>query len=200
MATFDGPNAVFSAAVSEYVRKGYDRAKRLHLIADGAKWIENRADELAFPGQELSMVLDWYHATEHVKDFANETFGTGTEANTSWYETAKSHLHEGELDEFLGLLRKSVKASIPADGDKPNPKLDTALKYFEKRRKLLCYKWCRESGLPIGSGMVEGGVRFVGKDRLDCTGMRWGTPGASVRTNQRTQRFSKLKSAWLLAA
>jgi hypothetical protein len=51
-----------------------------------------------------------------------------------------------------------------------------ALTYFENNRGRLGYKACGDAGLPIGSGMVEGGVRFVGKDRLDKTGMRWSVP------------------------
>jgi hypothetical protein len=217
VATFEGPNALFHRTIFEYVRKGHDRAKRIHLVADGAKWIENRADELTQPGQELSMVLDWYHATERLKTFANEAFGAGTAANTAWYEAAKSALYEEELGTFFGMLRDSVRLAHQAM--KPKEEMDATLQYFEKRRNLLRYKWCRENGLPIGSGMVEGGIRFVGKDRLDCTGMRWGTPGASdilqlrcikasqrwdeftsMRARKRTQRFDKLKSAWLSAA
>ena len=140
-------------------------------------------------------------------------------SNKSWYDEAKSHLYEGDLVAFFKKLREAVKASVPSVGGSPNAAMESTLSYFEKRRKLLCYKWCRDNGLPIGSGIVEGGIRFVAKDRLDCTGMRWGTPGAGdilqlrcinasqrwddfvkVRSNQRMQRFSELKSAWLLAA
>ncbi len=163
------------------------------------------------------MVLDWYHSTERLKAFANEALGASTTASMEWYETAKAALYEDELDTFFKMLRDSVKDSI--SGGKPKEELEITLKYFEKRRKLLCYKWCRDNGLPIGSGMVEGGIRFVGKDRLDGTGMRWGTPGASdilqlrcidasqrwdeftaMRTTKRAQRFSELKAAWLRAA
>lgn len=219
VATFEGPDQLFHKAIFEYVRKGHDRARRVHLVADGATWIERRADELVQPGQELSMVLDWYHATERLKGFANEAMGAGTAASTAWYESGKSALYEGELDTFFKMLRESVKASVPSEGGSPKEVLESSLKYFEKRRKLLCYKWCRDNGLPIGSGMVEGGIRFVGKDRLDCTGMRWGTPGASdilqlrcidasqrwdeftaMRAQKGAQRFSKLKGAWLSAA
>lgn len=219
VATFEGPDALFHKAIFEYVRKGHDRAARVHLVADGASWIERRADELTQPGQELSMVLDWYHATERLKAFANEALGAGTSAGTDWYETAKAALYEGELDTFFKMLRESVRASTSDDDGKPNEQLASSLKYYEKRRKLLCYKWCRDNGLPIGSGMVEGGIRFVGKDRLDGTGMRWGTPGAGdilqlrcinasqrwaefteMRTKKRAEHFSELKASWLRAA
>lgn len=160
------------------------------------------------------MVLDWYHSTERLKAFANDALGVGTEANIAWYDAAKSALYEEDLGTFFKMLRESVREAVTQKEG-----LESTLKYFEKRRKLLRYKWYRDNGLPIGSGMVEGGVRFVGKDRLDCTGMRWGTPGASdilhlrcidasqrwdefaaMRTRSGTQRFDRLKSAWLSAA
>jgi hypothetical protein len=219
VATFEGPDALFHKAIFEYVRKGHDRAQRVHLVADGATWIERRADELTQPGQEMTMVLDWYHTTERLKTFANDALGVDTAASAAWYEAAKSALYEGELDAFFKMLRESVRASASDNGGIPKAELATTLKYFVNRRKLLCYKWCRDNGLPIGSGMVEGGIRFVGKDRLDGTGMRWGTPGAgdilqlrcidaskrwdeftTKRSNKRTQRFAELKSAWLQAA
>jgi hypothetical protein len=219
VATFQGPDELFHRAIFEYVRKGHDRAQRVHLIADGAKWIENRADELTQPGQVISMILDWYHSTERLKDFANNAFGIGTTSNTTWYEAAKSALYEEELPRFFDMLRKAVRDSVPDAGGAPKAELDSTLKYFDNRRKLLRYKWCRDQGLPIGSGMVEGGIRFVGKDRLDGTGMRWGTPGASdvlqlrcidasrrwdeftaMRAQKRANRFCGFKSAWLSAA
>lgn len=222
VATFDGPNAVFDRAVTEYVRKRCDRAAHLHFVSDGAEWIARRVDELAHPGQTLTVILDWYHATERVKGCANDLFGVGTAQNVAWYESMKSALYEENLPEFFAKLRESVRASTSAsEGAEGQPKsvAEVTLNYFEKRRKMLCYKAYRDRGLPIGSGMVEGGIRFVGKDRLDCTGMRWGTPGAEnilqlrcldasgrwdefskTRANKRTQRFSRLKTAWLSAA
>lgn len=55
---------------------------------------------------------------------------------------------------------------------------------------MLNYKHCRERGLPIGSGMVEGGIRFVGKDRLHRIGMRWGIPGAEAVLQLRSTEAS----------
>lgn len=94
-----------------------------------------------------------------------------------------------------------------------------ALTYFGNNRDRLGYKACRDAGLPIGSGIVEGGVRFVGKDRLDKTGMRWSIPGAerilqlrcldasqkwdnfwADRARKRKQSYFASKQYWVLAA
>jgi hypothetical protein len=52
------------------------------------------------------------------------------------------------------------------------------IRYFKDRKRFLRYKEATHRGFPIGSGMIEGAVRFVGKDRLHCTGMRWSDEGA----------------------
>lgn len=218
VATFDGPNELYGMAVTEYVRKGHDRAAHLHFICDGATWIAQRIDELAHPGQRLTTVLDWYHATEHLKECANELFAPGSAENTAWYEAVKSALYEGERATFFKMLREAAELRKSEDSASKSV-AEATLNYFDKRRKMLGYKECRERGLPIGSGIVEGGIRHVGKDRLDCTGMRWRMAGANnilqlrclnasgrwaefcqTRTAKRSQRFSGLKSAWLSAA
>jgi hypothetical protein len=55
-----------------------------------------------------------------------------------------------------------------------------------------------DEGLLIGSGMIEGGIRFVGKDRLHRTGMRWSEAGAEailalrcIESSGRWERFCK---------
>lgn len=224
VATFDGADDLFERTSFEYIRKGHDRAQRVHLIADGACWIENRKDELIQPGQELSMVLDWYHATERLKEFADEILRVGSPANQIWYEKAKSALWEGRLTEFFRMLDEHVppappKVKIgPKEFDPAEP-LRITQKYFEKRRAILNYKFCRDKGLPVGSGMVEGGIRFVAKDRLDRTGMRWSKVGGDnilqlrciassrrwdsfcqMQSESRERRFSARKQAWIEAA
>lgn len=213
VATFKGPNEVYSRAVTDYVRKRCDRARRLHMMIDGATWIARRADELAHPGQELTIVLDWYHATEKLKECANHLFGLETAENRDWYETAKGALYDENLREFFRMLRTA------ADFDRGGEQARKTLSYFKKRSSMLRYKTFREMGLPIGSGIVEGGIRFVGKDRLDGTGMRWSTPGAELvlqlrcleasgrwdeycrtRSTQRQARFRDTKACWLSLA
>jgi len=43
---------------------------------------------------------------------------------------------------------------------------------------MLRYKEALERGFMIGSGIMEGAVRFGGKDRLCRTGMKWSPWGA----------------------
>jgi hypothetical protein len=42
------------------------------------------------------------------------------------------------------------------------------------------------AGYPIGSGVIEGACRYVVKDRMERTGMRWEIEGASAMLELRS--------------
>jgi len=114
-------------------------------------------------------------------------------------------LWEDRLEDFFGLLKQAISdaegrpAGAMADGkggrggakDKTvQETLQEHYNYFDSRRHLLRYKECRERGLPIGSGAIEGGIRFIGKDRLDQTGMSWNVRGGESILQLRTVKYS----------
>ena len=93
------------------------------------------------------------------------------------------------------------------------------LGYFENHRTLLRYAECKAANLPIGSGIIEGAVRFVGKGRLDRTGVRWSEAGAGLvlqlrctdaihrwnsfteqRAGKRQQNYFAAQQRWALSA
>ena len=55
---------------------------------------------------------------------------------------------------------------------------DLAL-YFDRHQRRMQYQQFREEGLPMGSGMVESGVKQF-KLRLCGTGMRWDEDNANT--------------------
>ena len=91
-------------------------------------------------------------------------------------DTPIGWLLSDSLDLFL--------AKIQSWKTQENPDLKELVRqdlgYFENHRTLLRYAECKAANLPIGSGIIEGAVRFVGKDRLDRTGMRWSEAGAEL--------------------
>jgi hypothetical protein len=83
----------------------------------------------------------------------------------------------------------------------PQQALLTEGTYFEPNARRMQYQAFREEGLPIGSGMVEGGAckALVG-DRLKGTGMRWSRPGAQAMLTLRAELISqRWEEAWQLA-
>lgn len=182
MAHVANADSIFEYIELEYQRKGLHRCRTLHFLGDGANWIWNRAAGLAGPGQETILTLDYFHADEHLHEAASAAHNPGSAERTAWYEKVREHLREDDHDAFFLALKtkQETLAAQEADfkEDSPSQVLAQTHRYFDERRHLLNYRKCRERGLLIGSGMVEGGIRFVGKDRLDRTGMKWNVNGA----------------------
>ena len=72
--------------------------------------------------------------------------------------------------------------NIVIDGDEALKKLQDQdkrarlrgyLDYLAKRIDMMNYDWLRQQDLEIGSGAVEGAVRYVISQRFDEGGMRW---------------------------
>jgi hypothetical protein len=185
---FAGPDMVFNHIQTEYFRRGFHKLQTLHGISDGGPWIMPRIELLAQEGQEVSLILDWWHADERVAQAANSLYGSGTDAAKSWRTDTRSDLWYDRLEAFFLKLQQAIDdAKTPEDREKLQEHHD----YFAARRHLLRYQECRDRGLPIGSGAIEGGIRFIGKDRLDRTGMRWKVAGAEAILQLRCVKYSE---------
>lgn len=181
LATAD---AVFEYAQAEYFRCGYHQFKTVHGVADGAIWCLSRISLLAQENQEVSLVLDWFHARERLSAAVALALPEGAE-RIQTTKTIEDALWDGELDLFFtGLTQLCTDALDKQD------EIQEHIDYFAKRRDILRYKECRERKLPIGSGVIEGGIRFLGKDRLDQSGMSWKIKGADGMLGLRCCKYS----------
>lgn len=201
----------------EFHRMGLNKAETIQIIGDGAEWIWNRARNFKTrDNQELILTLDLYHARERVNKAASEFYGFDSFEGREWYKARDAELIEGRLPAFFTAFTLLAKEA-ERRGDKEVAAAITGNRtYFHKRRPMLDYKGFLERGLLVGSGMVEGGIRFVGKDRLNRTGMKWSEPGAEdiltlraiyasgrwedfveKRTEHRRKQTKILKTRWL---
>jgi hypothetical protein len=219
VAHLGGPDRVFELMSLEYHRLGLHLSPLLHVLGDGSPWLWNRFGLLRQPHQEFSELLDFFHAAEHVGTVAGTSFGAETPESKAWSHAMRTNLKEGRLPEFFSALEDLEQQARDEGRSEVAEVMREELAYFSERRPLLRYKECLERGLPIGSGMIEGGIRFVGKDRLDRTGMRWGEPGAEqilqlrcldtsdrwdtffqTASARRQDRYQAAKRQWLKAA
>jgi hypothetical protein len=65
----------------EAARRGVLTAREVIVLADGAHWIWNLADE-HFP--EATQIVDWYHASHYVWQAAHAIYGDGTPLAKRW--------------------------------------------------------------------------------------------------------------------
>jgi len=154
------------------IRRGLGLATLSVFLGDGAAWVWELA-RVCFPMAKL--ILDFYHAAEHVGLLSGILFGKDTPlAKThreAWKEILKDQ-PEG-VDELIRL----ASAAMPRSGKTRRLALK-ALAYFENNRDKMRYWEYQAQGLFIGSGVVEAGCKTVVGQRLKQSGMFWGLPGA----------------------
>lgn len=153
-------------------RQGMGLAALVVFLGDGAAWVWELA-RVCFPFAKL--ILDFYHAAEHVGLLTEILFGKDTpQAKThreAWVKILKDQEHG--LDELI----RRAQAALPRRG-KTRRLASKALAYFENNRDKMCYWEYQAEGLFIGSGVVEAGCKTVVGQRLKQSGMFWGLPGA----------------------
>ncbi|MBI2263919.1 MAG: ISKra4 family transposase [Armatimonadetes bacterium] len=206
----------FEHLTVDFHRAGLQHAQTLQVLGDGAPWLWSRFELLRQENQEYVPLLDFYHASEHLHETSDAIFGPSTVKGKCWYERMRKRLLDGELRLFFREFQVQEKRAIYRGCREAAQAVAKAYGYFQERRRFLGYRQCRMRGLPIGSGMVEGGIRFVGKDRLDRTGMRWSIPGAEDvlqlrclsagkrwgpffqnKARERLNSFQQKKASWL---
>lgn len=168
--------ALWALAVQHELPTARDRS----VVADGALWIWDVAEDICPDGQQ---VVDWFHAVEHLSEAAHALYPNpdDTAKCNRWLKIYKDHLYRGRIHAIITTLNKRGLAQFAT--------------YFERHQRRMQYLEFRENGLPIGSGTVESGVKQY-KQRLCGTGMRWNNDNAQhmlvIRSASLSNQFDTL--------
>jgi hypothetical protein len=139
----------------------------LSVIADGAKWIWAQAAK-RFKGKDVQWVVDVYHLMLYL--YAAAGANLATEAAEEWVGKRVVELIEMGGPKFIEHLKATGPPSAPAPAPEAWGKL---LHYLEENRDSLWYDRRLKEGLPIGSGLIEGGCKNVLAKRLKLNSARW---------------------------
>lgn len=74
--------------------------------------------------------------------------------------------------------------------------VDACAQYLQNHAPYLAYHQYLKAGYPIATGVIEGGCRYLVKDRLALTGARWGLNGAEAVLKLRAVKASGDFSAY----
>ncbi|MDJ0746400.1 MAG: ISLre2 family transposase [Xenococcaceae cyanobacterium MO_167.B27] len=148
------------------VSLGINEAQQILLIADGADWIWQHIPPLLNRlgcGDKTSYLVDFYHATEHLQDFADAAFSQEKE-KIAWFKAARKDLKIGKVDQLIEQMKQVRKSSRGSR----RKIMTNQINYFDKRRNkgLLNYDKISQFNLPIGSGAVESLIRQAVNLRL----------------------------------
>ena len=86
----------------EAVRRGLYRARRVHVLSDGAEWATNTADT-HFPMAQPS--IDFYHGSEHITTLAQLLYATNPGLAKRQAEQWAGDLYDGGVDTLIHTVR-----------------------------------------------------------------------------------------------
>jgi hypothetical protein len=174
VAGLEGQEAIAEPLRHAASRVGIGGARRWIAVCDGGAGLEDLLR--AHFGRLDAVILDFYHASEHLGDFA-KAYHPGDAAAAEAAHAAWSHRlkHEGGPAILAWLEGLDVAANPRA-----RPAWEEVVTYFRNQVHRMDYPGYRAKGWQIGSGPVEAACKMVIGQRMKGSGMRWGHEGADA--------------------
>jgi hypothetical protein len=158
-------------------RVGVRKAQRLIALTDGGSGLDSLVarvfDDPEFASIQTTFILDFYHARNHLVEFAatlhpDDAAAAGTLVH-DWCACLK---HEGG-EALIARLRSEEypERAITA--------LQSLMGYLENNRHRMDYPRYQKMGWYIGSGAIESACKALGA-RMKGPGMRWGPAGSET--------------------
>lgn len=172
--TFRGRKAAARWARAEATKRGFgpQTTKTVQIVLDGAKGLKHQMETL-FP--KAIFTLDVCHVVEKLWALGRHYHPEGSAALESWVADLKELVYAGQAARLVERLKDlRCQTATRGPGTKTRREcLRRLINYVGKRTDMMQYdKWMKED-LVIASGQVEGAVRQLVGERLDCAGMRW---------------------------
>jgi hypothetical protein len=143
-----------------------EQAQSVQIVGDGAPWIWLRAKpmllRLGVSEDKIIETLDYYHAVEHLNDLEEYL---PKEVQKTTMPILKEQLWKGDISKMKEILYNI----FPNWDEKPLKPFN----YFEKNQNRMKYEEFRNQKLPVGSGIVESGIRRVINLRFKCPSAFW---------------------------
>lgn len=139
------------------------------VLADAAKWIWDQAGK-RLPRHNGKWCVDVYHVSEHLHQCGRELFSESAKAR-AWADEMLHGVLEHNGPALIARaetqLREEPKSSV---NRRP---LERLLTFLRPNRDRMWYKDRLAAGLPIGSGLIEGGCKNIIGARLKLNNARW---------------------------
>ncbi len=188
VASLEGQAAVAEPLRHQAGQVGMAEAQRWIAISDGGAGLEDLLR--THFGRLDAVILDFYHASEHLGDFAKAWCGDAAAAEAAHASWAHRLKHEGGAA-ILEWLEGLDIASHP----RARPAWEQIVTYFRNHHHRMDYPGYRAKGWQIGSGPVESACKTVIGQRMKGSGMRWGHEGADAVCHLRALLLSE-KGQW----
>jgi hypothetical protein len=172
----------------ECLAVGVDQADRVNVLTDGGNGLENcMLDVLGGIAKEIVFILDFWHVSEHLQEFAN-LFITEEEQRRKqvqgWCHRLK---HEGGAALLKDLRDLDLHSVTPIVRESHRLLTNFVVNNLHR----MDYPAYVARGWQIGSGKVESACKTVVGQRLKGPGMRWRTYGTTALCQLRALYKSK---------
>jgi len=170
---------------TEKFRLGLDKyaalGDRLVFIRDGAPWMNQW---IAREYSQATQILDFYHASEHLGEFASAAIANDEERKR-WFAEHKALLLAGRVETVIATVDRYRSV-----GGIVKEQAETLQQYYRSNREQMRYDEYIKRGLDIGSGAIESAHRTVVHRRMKLSGQRWAHSGAQNVLNLRVASMS----------
>jgi len=184
--TFAHHEALLNLLEMHLVKLGIATCRSVLFIADGARWMWKKLPpllhRLGVAPSKINLLLDFYHAVEHLHAFAQPAFATQSES-TRWVKRSRSLLKHGHFNALLNRMNTLLNSAPAQHRDDMSKQIE----YFSHHPERFEYKRMAALNLPIGSGAIESLVRQVVNLRLKGNGKFWREPHAEIMLYGRCQ-------------
>lgn len=147
------------------IRSGAGLQTQIHGVGDGASWIVSQM-ELQF-GTQLRYLIDFAHLCDYLAAAAD---ACAPDHKTTWLEQQKTRMKQNRSDAVLDELAPFLERSKRKTQDAP---VLACYRYIEHRPGQFDYASALAADLPIGSGEIESGHRYIIQARLKIAGAWW---------------------------
>ena len=135
----------------EALRGGLGRVQARLVVADGAAWIWNVAQDR---WKGATQLLDFYHASEHLWCLGRALNGEDEAATAQWAQPLRPQLRQGGERKVLAMI-----AALKAPKGQAGKVVVREQNYFAAHAGRMNYRTIHRRGWPIGSGTVESTCR-----------------------------------------
>jgi hypothetical protein len=172
VAGLDGQASLAEPMRKQAAQVGMDQAERWIAISDAGAGVEALLE--ANFGRVEAVILDFYHASEHLGDLGRGLYPGDEAAREEWLDRWCHRLKYEGGQVVLEALR-----SLPRDGrESVRTVHGEVVGYFENQVHRMDYPTYQAKGWAIGSGPIESACKTVIGKRMKNGGMRWGEDGA----------------------
>lgn len=187
-ATMGGVDEAGRQLKACFSESGGGASTRLHCVGDAAPWIINQVEQCF--GERASYLIDFFHVSEYLSAAAEEIAG---EKKQEWLKRQQEKMKQNRSSEVIESLLEAATGENKERGDSA---VRVCQRYLANQEQYFDYKTALEKGLPIGSGEVEGGHRWIIQKRLKLSGAWWEKGNAEkmlalrvVRANDEWQSY-----------